>query len=69
MMDYSEQIIPKTSHSKLNAMLQKQFMGIHTMLRVTDKIVNILEGNNFHNHCSENLKPYNKNLVATYQMV
>jgi hypothetical protein len=68
-MDYSEQINPKTSNTKLNSMLQKQFMGILTMLRVTNKIINILEGNNFHSHCSENLTPYNKNLVATYQMV
>ena len=69
MMDYTEQIIPKTSHTKLNSMLQKQFMGILTMLRVTNKIVNILEGNNSHSHCSKNLTPYNKNLVVTHQVV
>jgi nitrate/TMAO reductase-like tetraheme cytochrome c subunit len=69
MMDYLEQIIPKTSHTKLNSLLEKQFMGILTMLKVTNKIINILEGNNFYSHCSENLTPYNKNFVATDQMV
>jgi hypothetical protein len=55
--------------TKLNSMSFKQFMRNLTMLKVINKIVNILEDNNFHSHCYENFKPYNENLVATNQLV